>query len=135
MSNVQQGVYPNPQASYKQAAVETASPEKLLIMLYTGAIRFLHQAEKAFAEKNLEEANNSLIRVCDIITELNATLDMERGGEIALNLRELYTFYYNEVVRANVSKDQTYLLSVINFFETFRDLWVEASKAARLGAR
>ena len=43
----QQVVYGNPQAAYKQTAVETASPEKLLVMLYTGAIKFLRQAEKA----------------------------------------------------------------------------------------
>ena len=130
-----QGVYGNPQAAYKQAAVETASPEKLLVMLYTGAIKFLRQAEKALQEENLEEANNNLIRVGDIITELNSTLNMEEGGEIAANLRSLYTFYYGEVVKANTTKDPTLLKPVIEFFTAFRDVWVEAAKLKQIGAK
>jgi len=131
----QYGVYGNPQAAYKQTAVETASPEKLLVMLYTGAIKFLHQAEKALQEENLGEANNSLIRVGDIITELNSTLNMDAGGEIAANLRDLYNFYYGEVIKANITKDATLLKPVIEFFTTFRDVWAEAAKIKRIGAK
>ena len=131
----QYGVYGNPQAAYKQTAVETASPEKLLVMLYTGAIKFLHQAEKALQENNLEEANKSLIRVGDIIIELNTTLNMAEGGEIAANLRDLYNFYYGEVIKANITKDATLLKPVIEFFTTFRDVWTEAAKIMRIGAK
>jgi len=131
----QQGVYSNPQAAYKQTAVETASPEKLLVMLYAGSIKFLRQAQKAMGEERYEDAHNSLMRVGDIITELNMTLDLEAGGEIAANLRELYTFYSGEVVKANLKKDGTYLQPVIEFFEGFRDVWIEAARTARMGAK
>jgi len=131
----QQGVYSNPQAAYKQTAVETASPEKLLVMLYAGTVKFLRQAEKALEEKRYEDAHNSLTRVGDIIAELNMTLNMEDGGEIAVNLRELYTFYSGEVVKANIKKDAAYLQPVIEFFETFRDVWVETARLARMGAK
>ncbi|NLI94164.1 MAG: flagellar export chaperone FliS [Peptococcaceae bacterium] len=131
----QQGVYTNPQAAYKQTAVETASPEKLLVMLYAGTVKFLHQAEKALEEKRYEDAHNSLMRVGDIITELNMTLNLNEGGEIAVNLRELYNFYFGEVVKANIKKDASYLKPVIDFFETFRDVWVETARIARMGAK
>ena len=129
------GQYTSPQAAYKQVAVETASPEKLLIMLYTGAIKFLKQAEIALQENNQEDVHNSLTKVQDIISELNITLDMERGGEIAVNLRELYIFYYNEVLQANLKKDGVKLVPVIEFFESFRDMWIETAKIARMGAK
>ena len=129
------GVYTGAQTAYKQSAVETASPEKLIIMLYSGVIKFLRQAEIALKEKNLEEAHNSLAKAQDIIFELNITLDMERGGEIAVSLRELYTFYYNEVVQANLNKDESRLIPVIKFFEDFRDVWIETAKIARMGAK
>lgn len=135
MSNLLQGQYSNPQAAYKQTAVETASPEKLLVMLYSGVVKFLRQAEIALKENRHEEAHNSLGKVQDIISELNITLDMERGGEIAVNLRELYTFYFNEVVQANLKKDSSKLIPVIEFFETFRDVWMETAKIARMGAK
>jgi flagellar protein FliS len=131
----QQGVYGNPQAAYRQTAVETASPEKLLIMLYSGTVKFLRQAEKALREKKYEEAHNNLLQVGDIITELNSTLNLEEGGEIAVNLRELYTFYYGEIVKANLKKDAAYLEPVIEFFESFRDTWMEAAKMVRMGAK
>lgn len=127
--------YGNPQNAYKQAAVETASPEKLLVMLYAGVIKFLRQAEMALAEKKYEEAHNSLMRAGDIITELNITLNLEEGGEIAANLRQLYTFYYGEVVKANVKKDAAYLKPVLEFFETFRDVWAETARLVRMGAK
>lgn len=135
MSNLLQGQYTNPQAAYKQASVETASPEKLLVMLYAGGVKFLRQAEKALQENKHAEAHNSLAKVQDIISELNITLNMEQGGEIAVNLRELYTFYFNEVVQANLQKDASKLIPVIEFFETFRDVWMETAKLARMGAK
>ena len=123
------------QTAYKQSAVETASPEKLLVMLYSGVVKFLRQAEKALKDNNHQEAHNSLTRVQDIIDELNLTLDMDQGGEIAVNLRDLYTFYYNEVVQANLKKDASRLSPVIEFFESFRDVWIETAKIARMGAK
>ncbi|UWG98312.1 flagellar export chaperone FliS [Dehalobacter sp. DCM] len=134
MSTMQQNIYNNPQAAYKQAAVETASPDKLLIMLYTGAIKFLRLAEKALQENKLEAANNHLIRVGDIINELNTTLNMEAGGEIAANLRALYEFYQGEVIKANIKKDPAYLQPVIEFFEAYRDIWMETARIIRVGA-
>lgn len=131
----QQGVYGNPQAAYKQIAVETASPEKLLIMLYSGTIKYLRQAKNALLAEHYEEAHNSLTKAGDIITELNLTLNLKEGGEIAANLRELYTFYYGEVVKANLKKDAAYLEPVLEFFESFREVWIETARLARMGAK
>jgi flagellar protein FliS len=61
----------NTQAAYKQTAVETASPEKLLVMVYAAAVKFLRQAEKALAENRYEDAHHFLTKVGDIITELS----------------------------------------------------------------
>ncbi|HHV65634.1 MAG TPA: flagellar export chaperone FliS [Peptococcaceae bacterium] len=135
MNVSQANPFVNPQAAYKQTAVETASPEKLIIMLYAGAIKFLRQAEKALEEKRYEDAHHFLVRVGDIITELSLSLNMEEGGTIALNLRELYTFYLGEVVKANVKKDAAYLKPVLDFFETFKEVWVETAKLAKMGAK
>ncbi|MCM1565403.1 MAG: flagellar export chaperone FliS [Dehalobacter sp. 4CP] len=132
---LQQNAYQNSQTAYKQASVETSSPEKLITMLYSKVILLLHQTEKAFEEKKLEEIHNNLLRVQDIISELDRTLDMENGGEIAQNLRELYRFYYMETIKANVKKDASFLPPVLNFFEAFRDVWIEAARISRLGAK
>ncbi|MBC7460836.1 MAG: flagellar export chaperone FliS, partial [Thermoleophilia bacterium] len=73
--------------AYRVNAVETASPEQLTLMCYDGALRFMRRAAKALEDGDLAGANNATGRAQAIINELNVTLDMERGGEIARNLR------------------------------------------------
>lgn len=124
----------NPYAAYKQTAFETATPERLLIMLFDGGIKFLRLGEQALNSKDYTVANQSLVRVQNILIQLRTTLDIEKGGQIAINLQQLYDFYLNQVIIANVRKDAGLILPVIEFLETFRQTWIEAAKLARLGA-
>jgi len=124
----------NSYANYKQAAVNTASPEKLLIMLFNGGIKFIHLAGQAIETKDYTTADKMLLRIQDILTELILTLDMKQG-DIAENLRRLYEFYHREVVQTNLYKDAKRLGPVLEFFVLFRDTWVEAAKKARLGTK
>lgn len=117
----------NPYSAYRQTSVATATPEKLLLMLYDGAIRFLRQARLAMEKQDLESTNKWLGKLQDIFVELNTSLDLDQG-EIALNLRKLYEFYQNEVIMANVEKNVTRLRSVEQFLLLFRETWAEAAK-------
>ncbi|MGM0370460.1 MAG: flagellar export chaperone FliS, partial [Bacillota bacterium] len=82
----------NPYQKYKKTQVETADQGKLLLMLYDGAIKFSKAARKGMEEEDYEMVNNKLNRVQAIITELQTTLDMEKGKEIAENLDMLYDY-------------------------------------------
>lgn len=132
---LQQVRYNNSQTAYKQTAVDTSSPQKLVAMLYGRVVLLLRQAEKALEEKKYEESNSYILKVQDIISELDRTLNMDLGGEIAQNLRKLYDFYYQETVKANIKKDAKYLQPVIVFFEMFRDIWLDLAKHANMGAK
>jgi len=136
MNQVLQRITPySPQAVYQQTSVETSSPEKLIVLLYSKAILLLNQAKKALEDKKYEESHNCILRVQNIICELNRTLDMEKGGEIAQNLRGLYMFFYGETVKANIKKDTAFLQPVIDFFESLREAWLEIAKTARTGEK
>ncbi|KLU65876.1 flagellar protein FliS [Desulfosporosinus acididurans] len=117
----------NPYSAYRQTSVSTATPDKLLLMLYDGAIRFLIQARVAMEQRNYEETNKWLQKLQDIFTELNISLDMEQG-EIAVNLRKLYEFYQNEVLMANIEKSSERLKPVEDFLRSFRETWAKAAK-------
>ena len=117
----------NPYSAYRQTSVATATPEKLLLMLYDGAIRFLRQARLAMEQQDLESTNRWLGKLQDIFVELNTSLDLDQG-EIALNLRKLYEFYQNEVIIANVEKNVDRLQPVEEFLKFFRETWAEATK-------
>jgi flagellar protein FliS len=120
--------------TYKQAAVNTASPEKLLIMLFNGGIKFIHLADQAIEAKDYTTADKMLLRIQDILMELILTLDMNQG-DISKNLRRLYEFYHHEVVQTNLYKDAKRLGPVLEFFMLYRDTWVEVAKKARLGTK
>jgi len=125
----------NAYANYKHSSIETASPEKLLLMLFDGGIKFLNLGNLAIEQKDYSSANKWLVKVQDILFELMVSLDMDKGGEIASNLYKLYEFYRNEVVKANITKDPEVLPPVLDFFRLYRDMWAEAARTARIGAK
>ena len=113
---------------YKQIQVKTANKGKLVVMLYQGCIKFLKLAKESIENEKLEEANNYIIRSQDIISELMNTLDMERGGEIASNLYQLYDFMNRKLIDANVKKDKKKLEIVENMLLELLDSWKQITE-------
>ncbi len=111
---------------YKQTQVETAPREQILLMLYDGAVKFLHMAKQGFAEKNIEKIHNNIIKTQKILTEFQATLDMENGGTFAKNLYSLYEYLNNRLMEANIKKREDCLDEVIRHVTGLRDTWREA---------
>mgnify|MGYP000862975516 CR=1 FL=1 len=111
------------QDRYLQIKVQTATPGQLVSMLYAGAIRFAKLAKESLAAGDLEKANTNILRVQEIVEELNLTLDLEKGGEIAANLRNLYTYMLERLLQANLKKSNEILNEVIGLLETMQDTW------------
>ena len=115
--------YANADNAYKNNQVMGAPQKKLIIMLYDGAIRNLKLAKIAMNEKNIEKANNTLIKAQNIILELMSTLNFEAGGEIAKNLHALYQYMYEKTIAANVEKNPDHADEVIKFLEELKEVW------------
>lgn len=113
---------------YKQTQINTTPKEQILLMLYDGAVRFLHLAKEGFAEKNIEKIHNNIVKTQNIITEFQVNLDMNAGGEFAQNLFNLYDFLTRQLLIANVKKDEAALDLVIKHVTELRDTWREAVK-------
>lgn len=113
---------------YKQTQINTTPKEQILVMLYDGAVRFLHQAKAGFAEKNIEKIHNNIIKVQNIITEFESALDLQNGGDFAQNLFALYEYMSKELSRANIKKEEDALDIVIKHMTELRDTWKEALK-------
>jgi flagellar protein FliS len=86
---------------YVTTAVMTATPEKLVVMLYQGAIQALLRAEHAFASGRRQTAGPHLRKALAIVGELRASLDLEAGGDLAKNLFSLYGFATDRIIKAN----------------------------------
>lgn len=108
---------------YLETAVETASPARLIVMLYDGAIRFINEAMAAMRQRDYETQNARLQRAQKILAELISSLDFDKGGEIAENLFRLYTYMYNQLVEANINDSLESLEHVTNLLSELREAW------------
>lgn len=126
-----QNAYAKQAEQYKKNQIETASPEEILIMLYEGAIRFLLLSKKAVNEKNLEKSNANLIKAQQIIREFMNSLDMEIGGEMAVNLYRLYEYLHYRLVQANIKKDIAMIDEVLDHLRSLKATWEEAILIAK----
>lgn len=115
---------------YKSIQVETATPERLLLMLYDGAIRFATVAHAAMIDKQIETAHDHLLKTEAILIELMGSLNHEIGGELAKNLLALYEFMYHHLVQANIKKEPDRIQEVIDLLTGMRQTWAEAALIA-----
>ena len=110
-------------ATYQDSTVNTQSKGRLIVMLYDGAIRFMKMAIVEMEKKNYEAKGRYINRALDIVNELNVVLDMDAGGEIAGNLRQLYNFMTNRLSEANVKCDPQMVRDVIKLMEELNRGW------------
>jgi flagellar protein FliS len=92
-------------------------------MLYDGAIKFLKLAIVGIEAKNYADKGMYINKALDIITELNAVLDMDAGGELAINMRKLYSFMTRHLSQANIDCDKQKINEVINLLEELNIGW------------
>ena len=123
---------PAMRARYLSETIHTASPAKLLMMLFDRLVLDLARGEQALVAGNRPEANTNLLHAQDIVTELHVSLDQEAWSG-APGLASLYAFARTELVNANVQGDVTRVKGVRGLIEPLRDTWREAASAAAVG--
>lgn len=116
----------NPYEKYKAASVQSASREKLLLMMYEGAIKFNKLAIYATEEKRIADRGINIGRAYDIVMELNNTLDHKVGGEISQNLEQLYMYITDLYTKANLEGRPEPLKEALKILETLYDGWQKA---------
>ena len=116
---------------YLGDAVTTASPQRLLVMLYDRLALDLERAQKAVASGDRGEASEQLQHAQAIVLELLSSLQVDawEGGP---RLAALYTWLVGELVQANVRGDRNRVSSCLQVVEPLRDAWRQA--AASLAA-
>ena len=121
--------FQNAYSAYQKTNVNTASQGKLVVLLYEGAIKQLTMALNFIDEndkikpQNIEKFGICLQKVQSIITELQVSLDMEKGGAIATNLMALYVFFNEELVQASITKDKGKIKSVLKMMSDLAESW------------
>ncbi len=119
---------------YQKSQVETASPTRLVIMLYEGAIRFCQIALDAMAAHDLPVQHENLLKAQRIVAELLGSLNREKGGEVADNLARLYTHMLEQLVVANLHDEPEAVKLVQSMLRDLWASWVEVERLASEGA-
>jgi flagellar protein FliS len=115
---------------YHAQKIENASPVKLVGLLYDGFLRFAHSALAALDRQDFEAAHHAILKAYAIAAELQATLDLERGGEIAVNLERCYDFVLRQLTEANIRKSSTEIENCIRVVEPLAAAWCQAHSDA-----
>ena len=120
--------------TYQTQQIMTASPAQLVAMLYDKAILSLREAVRAIEAGDIQARFNANKRAGDIITHLFATLDIERGGEIAANLSRLYSFMLSRLTFVDVRNDPEPAREVIALLEPLRESWNQIARGDKPAA-
>lgn len=113
--------YSNQAAAYRQREVAAATPGRLLVMVYDHVLANLARATVAHNNKLLEARVEAIAKARDGVSELLATLDMEKGGAISVQLRALYAFVLSELVEAGMQFDEAKVARIARMIRELRD--------------
>ena len=115
---------------YQQVEVNTCNKLQLVVMLYDGAIRFLGEARTAIVTKNIRAKAVALDRALAIIGELQSTLQLEEGGDVAASLNSLYNHMNESLLLASAKMDAKPVDHVIRLLKTLNSAWTEIAQKA-----
>jgi flagellar secretion chaperone FliS len=118
--------YTSVAATYRENAVLTASKEKVVKLLYEGAIRHLERSRLFLSDPKTTQsaqAGESLGKALSIVGELRSVLDHQVGGEISRNLDRLYEFSEAQITEANVSRTPQPIERSLSVLRTLKEAW------------
>ncbi len=115
---------------YFEKEVLEGSPIEHIILLYGKAINCLKQVKRTMEEgvntpELVKSKAENLTRVVDILVYLEAILDMEKGGEIAKNLKEIYDLLIDELIKVNFTNELKPVEDAIEILENLRKAWMD----------
>jgi flagellar protein FliS len=118
--------YPAAASAYRANAVMTASPEKLIKLLYEGAIRHLERCRSSLthpATSHDAATGESLGKAFSIVSELRASLQPQPGSDVAQNLERLYDFILDQLSQANIRRTPEAVEQSLRIMRTLKEGW------------
>lgn len=120
---------------YKQVGthvgVATADPHRLITLLYEGALERIAVAKGALQRGEIAFKGQKIGEAINILDGLLASLDQEKGGELAQNLEELYLYMQRRLLEANLNNDIVILDEISGLVESIKNAWVSISDQPR----
>lgn len=119
--------------AYLQTSVQESSPHELIGMLMDGFLGRVYAAKVAIERKDVAGKGENISKAIAIVGGLDECLDMEKGGDLAENLRSLYQYIGQRLLEANRSNDTTRLDEVAQLMREIKDGWGSIPEHLRYG--
>ncbi len=113
---------------YRRVEVGTVNKHELLVMLFDGAVRFLHEAQEAMRNRDIVTKALKIDRVLAIIGELRGCLNQKEGGDFAARMDAIYAYMSGRVLEASLKLDTAACDEVIGLIMPIRDAWAELAR-------
>ncbi len=120
----------DPKREYREAAVRSASPTGLIIMLYEWAIEDLRRIAAAIEENDIQRRTDECHHFLEVLNQLQGSLDMERGGDVAANLDRYYAIVRSRLIDAELKNSKQTVDALLNQFLSLHQAWVEVERTA-----
>ena len=108
---------------YRRTEVQSSSPVELVVMLYDGALRFVMEARDAIERQDVRGRTDAVSRALAIVAELQQTLNMQEGGDVARELDRLYTYISTRLLDVTARADTAAADEVTRLLRTLREGW------------
>ena len=106
-----------------QKALDDASPHQLIELMLSGALERVASASGAMERNEIAETGESIGKAISIVDSLRVSLDVEKGGEIAKNLGQLYDYITRRLLEASVSQQPELLAEVASLLKEIKAAW------------
>lgn len=101
---------------------------KTLLLLFDGTLRFIQNAKQGITQNNFRLKSENISKVIAILTQLDCALDKNIGGELAINLSELYQYMMKRLTHANINDDSAAIEDVEKILCDLKDGFNGAAK-------
>ena len=116
--------------AYRQTEARSRSPLELVVMLYDGAVRFVGEAVDADAKREIARRGQAISKAIAIVGELQSTLNVDSGGQLAVDLDQLYSYIQRRLLDVTMKKDTAALPEVQKLLTTLREGWSQIANPA-----
>ena len=127
-------MYSNSYANSLEAEVMSASPVRLVHLLYRGALDAVRAARTELRAGDIPARSRAITKAQAIINELASSLNCEQGGEFARNLQGLYSWLLERLTAANLQQREQPLIEAEQVLQTLESAWREISSESEYGS-
>ena len=125
----------NAHAAYVKNDLENLGREEIVVKLYQALRMRMQAAIEEINDGNVGKKAEHLSRALAIVFELQTSLDMEQGGEIAANLNDLYGYLISDLVMANLKNDTQKIEDGLKVVAPLLEAWTEIAKGKKSETR